>query len=173
MYPIVYLKRFFFSKMLPKVCTKSRELSFKNAIFLVLQGGASTLRHLPVHASTNVVLVLHFGHCLHNIPPLPGRGECCIFFLNIYFLSISWYYTHCIPLISVYCPYHHIMLSMKALNYGTRFTLYCVSQKEVIKILTPCCSKNDKNLTILVCWTKCSSLLDVCFKYQKNSLIIA
>ena len=31
---------------------QSRELSFKNAIFLVLQGGTSTLTHLPVHAST-------------------------------------------------------------------------------------------------------------------------
>ena len=25
----------------------------------------------------------------------------------IYFLSISWYYTHCVPLIYVYCPQHH------------------------------------------------------------------
>ena len=33
------------------VCTKSGELSFKNEILLVLQGGTSTLRHLPVHAS--------------------------------------------------------------------------------------------------------------------------
>ena len=33
MYPIVYLKRFFLVKCCQKVCTKSRELSFKNAIF--------------------------------------------------------------------------------------------------------------------------------------------
>ena len=44
----------------------------------------------------------------------------------------------------------------------TTLTTYCVSQKEVIKILTPCCSKSNKNLTIPVCWTKCSSLLDLC-----------
>ena len=35
----------------------------------------------------------------------------------------------------------------------------CVSQNEVIKILTPYCSKSKKNLTLIpVCWTKCSSL---------------
>ena len=28
--------------------------------------------------------------------------------------------------------------------------IYCVSQKEVIKILKPCCSKSNKNLTISV-----------------------
>ena len=49
--------------------------------------------------------------------------------------------------------------------------LLCVPEK-VIKILTPCCSKSNKNLTIPVCWTKYNSLLDLCSKYQKNSLII-
>ena len=50
--------------------------------------------------------------------------------------------------------------------------IYCVSQKEVIKILMLYCSRSKKNLTIPVHWTKCSSLLDLCSKYQQNSLII-
>ena len=50
----------------------------------------------------------------------------------------------------------------------TIILLYCVSQKEIIKILTPSCSKSNKKLTIPVCWTKCSSLLDMCSKYQKK-----
>ena len=37
--------------------------------------------------------------------------------------------------------------------FNTRYQIYCVSQKEVIKSLTPCCSKSNKNLTIHVCWT--------------------
>ena len=47
-------------------------------------------------------------------------------------------------------------------------TLYCVSQEEVIKILTPCYSKSNKNLTTPVYWTKCNSLLDLCSKHQKK-----
>ena len=39
--------------------------------------------------------------------PLPRTLIWYTIFVNIYFFSISWYYTHCVPLISVYCPYHH------------------------------------------------------------------
>ena len=50
MYPIVYLKRFF-SKMLPKGMYQIARNEFQKCNILVLQGGTSTLRHLPVHAS--------------------------------------------------------------------------------------------------------------------------
>ena len=63
---------------------------------------------------------------------------------------------------------------LSATVYKTRNPIhqYCVSQKEVIKILTPCCSKSNKNLTIPVCWTKCSSkisekFIDHYIKYKR------
>ena len=56
------------------VCTKSGELSFKNELFLVLQGGTSTLRHLPVHARAErgagaPLWSLHLQHS-----PLQGKA---------------------------------------------------------------------------------------------------
>ena len=60
------------------------------------------------------------------------------------------------------------MVKYHAVNFhGIKPLLYCVSN-EVIKILTPYCSKTKENLT-----TKCSSLLALCSKYQQNALIIA
>ena len=51
MYPIIYLERFFFSKMLPKGMYQIARIEFQKCNFLVLQEGTSTFRHLPVHAS--------------------------------------------------------------------------------------------------------------------------
>ena len=71
MYPIVYLKRFF-SKMLPKGMYQIERIEFQKCNFF-FWGGA----HPPSDTSLstqarNVVLVLHFGHCLYSTP-LPGK----------------------------------------------------------------------------------------------------
>ena len=68
-YPIVYLKRLF-NKMLPKGMYQIARIEFQKCNFLV-RGGA----HPPSDTSLstqarNVVLVLHFGHCLYSTPAL-------------------------------------------------------------------------------------------------------
>ena len=59
--------------MLPK---DINQIEFQKCNFLVLQGGGA---HPPSDTSLstqarNVVLVLHFGHCLYSTPPSRGKA---------------------------------------------------------------------------------------------------
>ena len=74
MYPIVYLERFF-SKILPKGMYEIARIEFQKCNFLILRGA-----HPPSDTSLstqarNVVLVLHFGHCLYSTSPSPGEKQ--------------------------------------------------------------------------------------------------
>ena len=51
--------------------------------------------------------------------------------------------------------------------------LYCVSQKDVIKISTPCSSETKSNLTMLVSHIKPYCLYLLCCKYKQNPYIIS
>ena len=76
--------------------------------------------------------------------------------------------------LSTICVHDYLQISLK---YLIMFECICVDEYTVcprmkISFFTPYCSKSKKNLTISVCRTKCSSLLNSCTKYQQNSVII-
>ena len=62
--------------MLSKGMYQIARIEFQKCNCLVLQGGTSTLRHRPVHASveSGASVVLHFGHCLYSTPPSRGKA---------------------------------------------------------------------------------------------------
>ena len=69
--------------MLPKGMYQIARIKFQKCIFfLVLQGGGGA--HPPSDPlstqARNVVLVLHFGHCLYSTTPSRGGGSAVFFF---------------------------------------------------------------------------------------------
>ena len=118
-----------------------------------------------------------------RLEALTGRGVCvcfvfvfvfvfCLFVLFLFFVLFVLFYFLFVCFVCLfvaisptqkYCGFKDPHFVSEILSL-----IYCVSQKEVINILTPYCSKSKKNLTIPVCRTKCSTFLDLCFKYQQN-----